>query len=56
LVLPGKLTKHGSRNVLQLPKDHPHRQIFLEAARKIQTLRLPEPAPGEKFGFASNRK
>jgi hypothetical protein len=56
LVLPGKLTKHGSRNVLQLPKDYPHRQIFLEAARKIQTLRFPEPAPGEKFGFASNRK
>jgi hypothetical protein len=56
LVLPGKLTRHGSRNVLQLPKDYPHHRIFLEAARKIQTLRFPEPEPGEKFGFASNRK
>jgi hypothetical protein len=56
LVLPGKLTPHGSRKVLQLPKDYPHRQIFLEPARQIQTLRFPEPAPEEKFGLASNRK
>jgi hypothetical protein len=52
-VLPAKLTKHGSRNVLQLPKDYHHREIFLAAVRKIETLRLPEPDRGEKFGFAS---
>jgi Transposase DDE domain group 1 len=56
LVLPGKLTKHGSRNVLQLPKDYHHRKIFLEAARQIETLRFPEPEQGEKFGFVSSRK
>ena len=52
LVLPAKLTKHGSRNVLQLPKDYHPREIFLAAVRKIETLRLPEPDRGEKFGFA----
>ena len=56
LVLPGKLAKHGSHNVLQLPRDYHHREIFLEAARKIEALRLPEPAEGEKFGFVSNRR
>lgn len=56
LVLPGKLTNRGGRNVLQLPRDYPHRQAFLEAARKVETLRLPEPEHGEKFGFASNQK
>ena len=55
LVLPAKLAKHGSRNVLQLPKDYNHRDIFLKAARRIQALRLPEPAQGEKFGFVSSR-
>jgi len=53
LVLPGKLTQHGGRNVLQLPRDYPHRQTFLAAARRIETLRLPAPEPGEKFGFVS---
>ena len=56
LVLPGKLAKHGSRNVLQLPRDYHYREIFLEAARKIETLRFPEPGAGEKFGFVSRRK
>jgi Transposase DDE domain group 1 len=56
LVLPAKLTKHGSRNVLQLPKDYTHREIFLAAARRIEKLRIPEPGPGEKFGFANKRK
>jgi hypothetical protein len=56
LVLPAKLAKHGSRNVLQLPKDYHYREIFLAAARKIQTLRFPEPAEGEKFGFVRGRK
>jgi hypothetical protein len=54
LVLPGKLTKHGGRNVLQLPKDYHHRRIFLAAARKLETLRFPAPDKGEKFGFVSN--
>jgi hypothetical protein len=56
LVLPAELVKHGSRNVLQLPKDYHHRDIFLEAARKIETLRFPEPDRGEKYGFAGKRK
>ncbi len=56
LVLPAKLTKHGSRNVLQLPKDYHHRRIFLEAVRQVETLRLPEPEKGEKFGFVHHRK
>jgi len=56
LVLPAKLTKHGSRNVLQLPKDYHHRKIFLEAARDIESLRFPEPEKGEKFGFVNRRK
>jgi Transposase DDE domain group 1 len=40
LVLPGKLTCRAGRNVLQLPRDYHHQKIFLEAARKIQKLRL----------------
>src|SRR6266487_1838037 len=55
LVLPAKLAKHGSRNVLQLPRDYNHREIFLKAARRIEALRLPEPPQGEKFGFVSSR-
>jgi hypothetical protein len=54
LVLPGKLARHGGRNVLQLPKDYHHRGTFLEAARKLKILRLPPPEKGEKFGFVSN--
>lgn len=56
LVLPGKLAKHGSRNVLQLPKDYHYKNLFLQAARKIDKLRLPEPKSGEQFGFVSGRK
>lgn len=56
LVLPGKLTKHGSRNVLQLPKDYHHRGIFLEAARRIESLRIPAPDKGQTFGFVSSRR
>ena len=55
LVLPGKLAKHGSRNVLQLPRDYDHREIFLQAARKLAALRLPVPTPGEKYGFVRHR-
>ena len=40
LVLPGKLTCRAGRNVLQLPRDYHHRDVFLEAARKIEKLRL----------------
>ena len=40
LVLPGKLTCRAGRNVLQLPRDYHHRKIFLEAAAKIEKLRL----------------
>src|SRR6266404_612594 len=53
LVLPAKLTRHSGRNVLQLPRDYHYRKVFLQAARKIQTLRLPEPEKGKKFGFVS---
>jgi len=56
LVLPGKLVRHGGRNVLQLPRDYHHRRTFLAAARIIETLRLAEPERGEKFGFVSKRK
>ena len=41
LVLPGKLTCRAGRNVLQLPRDYHHRKTFLEAAKKIEKLRLP---------------
>jgi len=41
LVLPGKLTCRAGRNVLQLPRDYHHQKIFLDAAKKIEKLRLP---------------
>ncbi len=41
LVLPGKLTCRAGRNVLELPRDYHYRKVFLRAAKKIQTLRLP---------------
>jgi len=56
LVLPAKLTRHSGRNVLQLPRDYHYRKVFLQAARKIQTLRLPEPEKGKKFGFVSKHE
>ena len=56
LVLPAKLTNRSGRNVLQLPRDYHHQEIFLKAARSIEALRLPEPGMGEKFGFVSHRK
>ena len=42
LVLPGKLTCRAGRNVLQLPRDYHHRRIFLDAAKRIEKLRLPD--------------
>ena len=56
LVLPAKLTKRGSRNVLQLPRDFHHRKLFLEATRRIETLHLPNPERGQKFGFVTRRR
>ena len=56
LVLPGKLAKHGGRNVLQLPRDYQHRQLFLQAARKIESLRMPEPKDGERYGFVRRHR
>ncbi len=41
LVLPAKLTCRAGRNVLQLPRDYHYRDLFLEAARKIENLQLP---------------
>ena len=41
LVLPGKLSCRGGRNVLQLPRDYHHREEFLDAAKKVEKLRLP---------------
>jgi hypothetical protein len=41
LVLPGKLTCRAGRNVLQLPRDYHHRKIFLDAAKRIEKLRVP---------------
>lgn len=41
LVLPGKLTCRSGRNVLQLPRDYHYQKVFLEAARRIEKLRLP---------------
>jgi len=41
LVLPGKLTCRAGRNVLQLPRDYHYRKIFLDAAKRIEKLRLP---------------
>ncbi len=40
LVLPGKLTCRAGRNVLQLPRDYHYRKVFLQAARRIEKLRL----------------
>ncbi len=46
LVLPAKLTKHGSQNILIFPKDYHYRKEFLRALFNIQKLRLPQ-----KFRF-----
>jgi hypothetical protein len=42
LVLPGKLTCRSGRNLLHLPRDHHQREVFLEAAKRIEQLRLPD--------------
>jgi len=52
-VLPGKLTCRAGRDVLQLPRDYPHRKIFLEAAGKIKKLRLATRAVAKLNDFAN---
>jgi len=42
LVLPARLTSRAGRNVLQLPRDYHHQEIFLQAAKRIEKLRIPE--------------
>ena len=42
LLLPAKLTKHGSQNILLLPKDFHQRKEFQQALRKIPKLCLPK--------------
>jgi hypothetical protein len=42
IVLPAKLTKKGSRNVLVLPHDYHHQEEFRAALAKIERLRLPQ--------------
>ncbi len=41
LVLPAKLTKKGSRNILVLPHDYHYKEQFMTALKKIEGLRLP---------------
>lgn len=40
LVLPAKLTKKGSQNVLSLPQDYHYREELLAALQKVDTLRI----------------
>jgi hypothetical protein len=41
LVLPAKLTKKGSQNVLALPQDYHYRAPFEDALERIEQLHLP---------------
>jgi len=41
LVLPAQLSRHGSRNVVLLPKGYHHRQHFLQAFQTARRLRTP---------------
>jgi len=40
LVLPGKLTNRGGRNVLILPHDYHYQEQFKAARKQIERLRL----------------
>lgn len=42
LVLPSKLTKRGSQNIVMLPHDYHYRKEFLQAFRNIRRLQLPK--------------
>ncbi len=46
LVLPAKLTKHGSQNILILPRDYHYRKEFQQAFLNIRRLKL-----SQKFRF-----
>jgi hypothetical protein len=41
LVVPARLVRTGGRNVLQLPRDYHHRDLFVAAYRAASKLRLP---------------
>jgi hypothetical protein len=41
LVVPARLVRTGGRNVLQLPRDYHHRELFVRAYRVATRLRLP---------------
>ena len=42
LVVPAKLVRTNNRSLVKLPRDYPHREKFLRAARAIGALRLPK--------------
>jgi hypothetical protein len=42
LVVPARLVRTGGRNVLQLPRDYHHRDLFVQAYRAASKLRLPQ--------------
>lgn len=42
LMLPARLVSTGGNNVLQLPKDYPHRDLFVAASKKARKLRFPK--------------
>lgn len=42
LMLPAKLTRHGSRNIVMLPDDYHYQKEFLQAFHNIHRLQLPK--------------
>jgi len=42
LELPARLTRIHGKNIVKLPKDYHYRDIFLQAFRTIEKLRIPE--------------
>jgi hypothetical protein len=42
LVVPARLVRSKNRSLVKLPRDYPHREKFVRAARAIGTLRLPK--------------
>lgn len=41
LVIPARLTRHAGRNVLHLPQDYHHRDLFVRAFQRASRLRIP---------------
>ena len=41
LVLPARLVRRGGRNILQLPRDYHHRDMFMAAYKKAGRVRFP---------------